>query len=446
MRVPHINATLANKLFEYMALALPVIVSDVPPMLRVLAETGCGLSFRSGDAADLARTIERLGSRSGGGAPPRRGGRRGRARSLPLGGRRGAAHGCGRGGASMLSSPGQSANPPPRFGLGRSLLFSAILILLCFGLIEGALRAYVYVFRSPAERFDLATNTFVLLPGTYPTPNPDPIVVNSRGFIGAEFEDPPPPGTLRIVTVGDSCTFGQGSLRGTYPALLEERLQADADGRRYQVVNAAIQGMNSELALRRLESRVVPLHPDLVTIYIGWNDLMKFDPEGQVESPRMALMARWLDRLWTVKGLRKLLFYNLRPRLAPPLTGPQSRTGRYADYHPAVFEHNLRTMIATARGIPATVVVMTLPTVVRDDMNVEDVRRAGVQFPYFRGANAVGDLARPDRCVQSHDPPGRGRGRRVRRRSRARNRCASRSPHPVLRHDARNRRGPRGDR
>jgi lysophospholipase L1-like esterase len=292
----------------------------------------------------------------------------------------------------MLSSPGQSANPPPRFGLGRSLLFSAILILLCFGLIEGALRAYVYVFRSPAERFDLATNTFVLLPGTYPTPNPDPIVVNSRGFIGAEFEDPPPPGTLRIVTVGDSCTFGQGSLRGTYPALLEERLQADADGRRYQVVNAAIQGMNSELALRRLESRVVPLHPDLVTIYIGWNDLMKFDPEGQVESPRMALIARWLDRLWTVKGLRKLLFYNLRPRLAPPLTGPQSRTGRYADYHPAVFEHNLRTMIATARGIPARVVVMTLPTVVRDDMNVEDVRRAGVQFPYFRGANAVGDL------------------------------------------------------
>jgi glycosyltransferase involved in cell wall biosynthesis len=57
---PHIEATLANKLFEYMALALPVIVSDVPPMLRVLAETGCGLVFRSGDSADLARAIEKL--------------------------------------------------------------------------------------------------------------------------------------------------------------------------------------------------------------------------------------------------------------------------------------------------------------------------------------------------------------------------------------------------
>ena len=282
--------------------------------------------------------------------------------------------------------------PPPRFGLGRSLLYSAILILLFLGLIEGSLRAYVFTFRSPAERFDLATNTFELRPGVFPTPNPDPIVVNSRGFVGAEFEDPPPPGTLRIVTVGDSCTFGAGTLRGTYPVLLEDRLRAEPAGPRVQVVNAGIQGMNSELALRRLESRVVPLRPDLVTIYIGWNDLMKFDPSGQVESPRLALVARWLDRLWIVKGLRKLIFYNLRGRIAPPRTGPESRTGVYVDYRPAVFEQNLRTMITTARAIPAAVVVMTLPTVVRADMSVDDLRRAGVQFPYFRGANAVGDF------------------------------------------------------
>jgi lysophospholipase L1-like esterase len=288
-----------------------------------------------------------------------------------------------------MSEPSADA---PRFGLGRSLLFSTILILLCFGLVEGSLRAYVYLFRAPAERFDLATQTFVLRPGSYRTQNPEPTIVNSRGFTGAEFEDPPPAGTLRIVTVGDSCTFGAGTLRGTYPALLEEKLRSSGDGPRYQVVNAGIEGMNSELALRRLESRVAPLKPDLVTIYIGWNDLMKFDPDGQVENPRMALIARWLDRLWTVKGLRKLLFYNLRPRIAPPRTGPESRTGHYADYRPAVFERNLRKMIETARAIPARVVVMTLPTVVSDDMSVEDVRRANVQFPYFRGANSVGDF------------------------------------------------------
>jgi glycosyltransferase involved in cell wall biosynthesis len=57
---PHINSTLANKLFEYMTLGLPVVASDVTPMLRVLKETGAGLSFRSGDAADLARKVELL--------------------------------------------------------------------------------------------------------------------------------------------------------------------------------------------------------------------------------------------------------------------------------------------------------------------------------------------------------------------------------------------------
>lgn len=56
----HINATLANKLFEYMTLGLPVIVSDVPPMVRIVKETGAGVHFKSGDASDLARKIEML--------------------------------------------------------------------------------------------------------------------------------------------------------------------------------------------------------------------------------------------------------------------------------------------------------------------------------------------------------------------------------------------------
>ena len=54
----HINATLANKLFEYMTLGLPVIASDVPPMVRVLGETGAGITFRSGDDQDLAAKIK----------------------------------------------------------------------------------------------------------------------------------------------------------------------------------------------------------------------------------------------------------------------------------------------------------------------------------------------------------------------------------------------------
>ncbi len=63
--VPHVsnalvNTTIPNKLFDYMAMGLPVIVSDAPPLARVVREVGAGEVFRSGDARDLARAIEAL--------------------------------------------------------------------------------------------------------------------------------------------------------------------------------------------------------------------------------------------------------------------------------------------------------------------------------------------------------------------------------------------------
>src|SRR5207245_7860582 len=51
----------------------------------------------------------------------------------------------------------------------------------------------------------------------------------------------------------------------------------------------------------------------------------------------------------------------------------------------------LRAIIASSRMARARVVVMTLPSVVSDDMTVEDIRRANVVFPFFSSAYAVGD-------------------------------------------------------
>jgi glycosyltransferase involved in cell wall biosynthesis len=59
-RCPHIDTTLANKLFDYMAMGLPIVASDARPMQRVLAETGAGVTFRAGDARDFARAVEAL--------------------------------------------------------------------------------------------------------------------------------------------------------------------------------------------------------------------------------------------------------------------------------------------------------------------------------------------------------------------------------------------------
>jgi glycosyltransferase involved in cell wall biosynthesis len=59
-RCPHIEASLANKLFEYMSLGLPVVASDVAPHRTVLADAGNGVLVEPGDAEALAVGIESL--------------------------------------------------------------------------------------------------------------------------------------------------------------------------------------------------------------------------------------------------------------------------------------------------------------------------------------------------------------------------------------------------
>jgi glycosyltransferase involved in cell wall biosynthesis len=54
------NTTIPNKLFDYMAAGLPVVSSDAAPAARILAETGAGLVFRSGDADSLAQAVRRM--------------------------------------------------------------------------------------------------------------------------------------------------------------------------------------------------------------------------------------------------------------------------------------------------------------------------------------------------------------------------------------------------
>jgi lysophospholipase L1-like esterase len=279
----------------------------------------------------------------------------------------------------------------PQFGIGKSVLFSVILITLFLGLAEIGVRGWAYFLREEAEKFDVSTQTFVLVPGEHRSEG-GTATINSDGFVGDELQ-PAGPDLWRIAAVGDSCTYGGGVSTYPYPAQLQALLRLrQRRAHRYEVVNAGISGLNSELALRRLRTKVLPLHPDVVTIYIGWNDLMKVDPFGAGGGAGWAQTAELIDRLWLVKGLRKLLFFYARPFVSPPATGPESRTGRMDGFRPITFEANLRSMIASARAAKSRPMLLTLPTVVRPDMTLDDVHKARVVFPYFPAAYGVLDL------------------------------------------------------
>ncbi len=86
---------------------------------------------------------------------------------------------------------------------------------------------------------------------------------------------------LTIVAMGDSLTAGFGVAEAeAYPALLEQKLNADAGGvARYKVVNAGVSGETSSGALSRVKW-VLNMKPDIVILETGANDgLRGIDPE-----------------------------------------------------------------------------------------------------------------------------------------------------------------------
>lgn len=50
----HCNYTVPHKLFQYLSMGKPVIVSDAVPLKRIVKEGQCGLVFKSGSSYDLA--------------------------------------------------------------------------------------------------------------------------------------------------------------------------------------------------------------------------------------------------------------------------------------------------------------------------------------------------------------------------------------------------------
>lgn len=87
------------------------------------------------------------------------------------------------------------------------------------------------------------------------------------GKVGAE-------GTLRILCVGDSHTFGLPlPEEESYPAQLAEALSRRHPGIEVEVVNLGIPSLNSSFVANRLEEQMHQIQPQLVIVWVGINNL-----------------------------------------------------------------------------------------------------------------------------------------------------------------------------
>jgi lysophospholipase L1-like esterase len=278
-----------------------------------------------------------------------------------------------------------------RFARGKQILFSVIIVAGLLLAAEGSIRIWALYFRTSYERYNASTGRLELVPNLrFRNTRGQEFWINSKGFVGPEFDERPPFGAYRIIALGDSCTFGTGFWQIAYPSLLERLLNDNGSSRRFEVINAGIEGYNSTFALGRIRDELVRYRPHRMIIYIGWNDLMKTDPVNASRVDEYSWLAELLDRSYLIKAYKKLLFVNLRPLVLRPSTAADSTEAETFDHFvPTRYRSNLEELIRLLRSHDVKVVLVTLPTVVRPGMTAEELRRAHVVFPYFGGAYGV---------------------------------------------------------
>jgi peptidoglycan/LPS O-acetylase OafA/YrhL/lysophospholipase L1-like esterase len=106
--------------------------------------------------------------------------------------------------------------------------------------------------------------------------------INNRGFRGADFPVEKEKGEFRIFALGDSATFGTMTTpqERAWPEALEHIVAEHLSCHGFvRVVNAGTISFSLANSVERLRRFIVPLQPDMVITYQGFNNLTLVDPE-----------------------------------------------------------------------------------------------------------------------------------------------------------------------
>ncbi len=98
-------------------------------------------------------------------------------------------------------------------------------------------------------------------------------LINPDGFRDDITPVEKKPGELRVVALGDSCTFGDGVANWeSYSNVLEKLIRLAFPDREVNVLNAGVPGYTTYQIDRYLRTRLLKYKPDVVTAYVGFND------------------------------------------------------------------------------------------------------------------------------------------------------------------------------
>jgi lysophospholipase L1-like esterase len=267
---------------------------------------------------------------------------------------------------------------PPRLSPSKRALFAGVAVVLVLAMLETSVRAYHFVRNVGTDHeedprgylIEDAEAGYALRPGF----SGGGVRINSLGFRGPEVAAKAP-GSLRIVALGDSATFGPREEECAYPYLLPDLFPQPVES-----LNAGVEGYRTDRALVHLRRDVLPLQPDVVTVFLGWNDLYQTNPND--EADQLSLRANPLAALFLLSDaaqtFRRVYFLDIQSHRGQTAG---TTSGVPLDYQPVGYADRLRQIVRAARTSGARVSVLTWPTILDDSMTAEAIAR--VQYPPY---------------------------------------------------------------
>lgn len=231
--------------------------------------------------------------------------------------------------------------------------------------------------------------------------------LNQANFRGREFL-PKKPGVFRILSLGDSCTFGSAAddqgryVDEPYPQVLERLIGQARGPDRVEVLNAGSPGYNSYQGLMLLRTKLRDLAPDLITVRFGWNDHL-MSPLGRDEgafressnSIVRAVRAALLRTALYPFAIRLMLEARSRLPVEPgaPLGLPQEWKPNMSI---AEYQYAMRNLAELGRSLGAEVWFLTAPQAVSNDQNLAryDALPSDAAVRTILAFNALPDFAR----------------------------------------------------
>jgi len=208
-----------------------------------------------------------------------------------------------------MNVPSSKPKPPLRARLkawAQNLALMAGTFILCFVMLEVALRIAGY---GNVEIYQPDPQLFWRL-----KPNQDcytkvdhkPVHVNSRGTRGPEFQIPKPANTIRILSLGDSKTFGWGLTEAeSYSGLIEQMLQQHVGGgKKVEVINAGVNAWSYAQMHVYLREHGLKYQPDIVVLA----DANLWTQFSERNSPEF--VKAFMRRVWLKNFLRRFATYN----------------------------------------------------------------------------------------------------------------------------------------